>query len=576
MINYLLLASVLLLITYLVYQLFLFRETFYKLNRYTLLLMILLSVSLPFLEVPEAWSFRNDSNKFIEKITPPGSLEKDKNPDSISAFPSEKLTTPQKTARNTSRVTLLNMAYWIYYAGVLIFSITFLIQIVQLKRRFRRLDYIQDGRLRIYEMTDNHPPFSFFNKIFINPALYDYETFEQILNHEKIHIKNNHFFDKIVAECLVVLFWFNPFSWLLRNSISNNLEFQTDDEILETGTDPEKYQLSLLKVSVNRHPLSFTTNYNQTILEKRIHKMKAKKSSMRSGWKYLMIIPVFSLALLSFNPTNCYCDEALKAAETNARNYDHTEEITMEATFSADSPNNTFILANVTGKVTLLAHDSEGIDIHIVKKIHAPSQEQLDKGVAEIEVGSFKAEERFAVYLESPYSHFDPDDNTFQFSENCKGQPCYEYNFQLDYTVKLPKNASVIVQNVNGGDVVVKGVQASHLKVKHITGAIHLENVSGDADVETISGNILASFTKTPVGASSFRTISGSIETTYPNDFSGRVYHKAGDGDFSTDFEINSLYLKNDKVKSPFKVGSGTGTFRFETISGDILLKSNN
>lgn len=68
----------------------------------------------------------------------------------------------------------------------------------------------------------------------------------------------------LIAEIGIIIFWFNPLMWSLKKSISNNLEFLTDNELLNVGIEPESYQMSLLEVSVPQHPLNFTTNYNQS------------------------------------------------------------------------------------------------------------------------------------------------------------------------------------------------------------------------------------------------------------------------------------------------------------------------
>ena len=49
-----------------------------------------------------------------------------------------------------------------------------------------------------------------------NPASYDYDTYEQIIAHEKIHANKLHTIDLLLAEIAVVFLWFNPFVWLLR------------------------------------------------------------------------------------------------------------------------------------------------------------------------------------------------------------------------------------------------------------------------------------------------------------------------------------------------------------------------
>ncbi|WP_299534624.1 DUF4097 family beta strand repeat-containing protein [Ulvibacterium sp.] len=467
------------------------------------------------------------------------------------------------------------MALGVYLAGVLVFLSSFLVQLVVLRLKSSRLEFIRDGNYRIYELQRESPPFSFFRNIYINPSLYDYDTYEQIVLHEKLHVDQKHYLDKLLGELLLVLFWFNPFVWGIRNQISNNMEYQVDDEMLHSGIDRESYQMSLLKVSARIHPLSFTNNYNQTLLEKRIEMMNSKKSSMSSSWRYLLILPIFSLTIFSFNPIIGGDNDAISPKESFMYDYDHEEAIRIEGSFKNRNTENTFVLANITGKVEIIGHDKEDIQVSAFKSISAPTEEQINKGVEEIKVGKLATDDYFAIYLDSPYSKFNEEEDSFSYNENCGGAPCFSYTFRIDYTIKLPRNTNLVVQNVNGGEVRIESIRAHNIRVKHITGSIALESVSGNADLETVSGDIKASFSSVPTGVSSFKTISGNLSIAYPKTFSGKIDQKAGDGSFSTDFPIEERFMRKQKVMKSFNIGDNEGTFRFETTSGDIELKSN-
>ncbi|MDF1863307.1 MAG: M56 family metallopeptidase [Saprospiraceae bacterium] len=135
----------------------------------------------------------------------------------------------------------------------------------------------------------------------MNPTKYDWDTYNLIIEHEKIHIKDKHTLDILIAELMFIIQWFNPFAWLYRKAMVNNLEYLTDLKMLKEGTDKKIYQMNLLKVSVPNLPLNLTNNYNQSILKKRILMMNAKKSSVRSSWKYLFLLPVLGLSILFLN-----------------------------------------------------------------------------------------------------------------------------------------------------------------------------------------------------------------------------------------------------------------------------------
>ncbi len=309
---YLLHTSILLTACFAFYWLLLRRETFFKLNRWVLISSILISIGLPFISIPESWSLKQQEPivELIKTAVPtitevaetPLAIEKN---NTISTgqdtAPNDIQPTKIQETTNLSTLDFNQVLRYLYFIGLGVFALTFLVQLLLLIAKITSLNSMKDGKYRIVELVKDEAPYSFFNAIFVNPAKYDPDTFEQIIDHEKIHIRQVHFFDKMIAEIVLIVFWFNPIVWLYRRAITNNLEYLTDHSMLRQGTEKQRYQLSLLQVSVPQHPLNLTTNYNQSFLKDRITMMNTKKSSARSFWKYLFILPLFGLSMMSMN-----------------------------------------------------------------------------------------------------------------------------------------------------------------------------------------------------------------------------------------------------------------------------------
>ncbi len=171
-----------------------------------------------------------------------------------------------------------------------------------MRKAISSTDKIRDGGCVIVNTVHHEAPCSFFRYIFIYPAAYDYDTYEQIIAHEKIHARLLHTLDLLLAELAVLLLWFNPLMWLLKREIEKNLEYQTDAALLATkAISQEQYQLNLLRIATPDKPLNITTNYNQSLLKQRILMMNAKKSTPNRYWKYAFLAPLFFGALLLLN-----------------------------------------------------------------------------------------------------------------------------------------------------------------------------------------------------------------------------------------------------------------------------------
>ncbi|WP_281989667.1 M56 family metallopeptidase [Aquimarina aggregata] len=302
--NYLIHSSALIGLSYMVYTLFLSKETFYHLNRWVLLSLIVLSLTLPFISIPENLSFKSLNHS--ERILQPTKNITTTNPsitDNLEPILDDTVT---KDTTTTSSASIYfdwrSIIKYIYILGILVFGIHFLIQLGVLLYRMIKYPTVEVDNYKIIETNKKHAPYSFWNRIFMNPSQYAPDTYLQILKHEQVHIKGKHSIDMLLVELLVMLQWFNPFAWLYRKAIDNNLEYLTDNNMLNIGEDPEVYQMNLLKVSTPDMPTGLATSYNQSFLKKRIIMMNSKKSTTKSGWKYLIIIPLLAITVLSFNP----------------------------------------------------------------------------------------------------------------------------------------------------------------------------------------------------------------------------------------------------------------------------------
>jgi len=314
MIPYILHVALLISVCLLFYKIFLQRETFYHLNRVVLLICLALSFVLPLISIPQAWTLRSAPAEAIvaQPAIKPVQYPQITVPVQQQPAQKESITKQQPVKAQPATIVqdkpflpiAIKWLFYLYWAGVAAFGLNLLLQVIVLMIRAYSNPVIKDGKFRIIEVKGDKAPCSFGNNIFINPEKYDWDTYNQILMHEKVHIQQGHSFDILLAEVVLVFQWFNPFAWLYRGELENNLEFLTDEAVLD-GNEVEKssYQMSLLKVSAPHLALSVTTNYNQSLLKKRIVMMNAKKSNIHTMWKYFILVPIMGGLACALNQT---------------------------------------------------------------------------------------------------------------------------------------------------------------------------------------------------------------------------------------------------------------------------------
>jgi hypothetical protein len=127
--------------------------------------------------------------------------------------------------------------------GAAILLLRFIIRYISFVRIRHRSELISDDGIKIYQVDKEIIPFSFGNAVFINRNQHSEEELKEIVRHEFVHVKQNHTIDIVWAELLCIFNWYNPFAWLLKRSIRQNLEFIADNKVIENGHQQKRISI---------------------------------------------------------------------------------------------------------------------------------------------------------------------------------------------------------------------------------------------------------------------------------------------------------------------------------------------
>jgi beta-lactamase regulating signal transducer with metallopeptidase domain len=169
--------------------------------------------------------------------------------------------------------------------------------LLKIKRRSTRIS--DRGNISIYQVDERITPFSFGNAVFINRHLHTEKEWDEIILHEYVHIRQHHTLDILLAELITILNWYNPFSWAIRYSIRQNLEFIADIKVLGQGLDRKGYQYHLLNLSGDSR-YRIGNNFNFSSLKKRIIMMNKIRSARLHLIRFLFILPLIAVLLVAF------------------------------------------------------------------------------------------------------------------------------------------------------------------------------------------------------------------------------------------------------------------------------------
>ncbi|MBR2194116.1 MAG: M56 family metallopeptidase [Salinivirgaceae bacterium] len=190
-----------------------------------------------------------------------------------------------------------------FYAGIGVCLLRMIISIIGVLRVIRRGERqtLPDGTVLVIT-DDEQAPFSWIKYIIINRKDHD-ENLQEILTHERAHIRCRHSIDVLVCDVFCCLQWFNPAMWLLRRELCAVHEYEADKAVLDSGINAKQYQILLIKKAAGGKWYSIANSFNHSKLKYRITMMSRKKSS---GWtmaKALYVLPIAAFAAIAF--ANC-------------------------------------------------------------------------------------------------------------------------------------------------------------------------------------------------------------------------------------------------------------------------------
>ncbi|MEM6863808.1 MAG: M56 family metallopeptidase [Bacteroidota bacterium] len=227
----------------------------------------------------------------------------------LSIEPVSSIPVPEETITDWDSLNVPLIFWFLYGLGVLLFSIRFSKNLIDIIRRIRRNQKIKEiSHIKVL-VREKLPPHTFLKYIFIEKEkLLSNELAPEILQHEMTHAKQRHTLDILFIELLQIALWFNPLVYLFKHSIKLNHEFLADEAVLNNSDVPKNYQNTLLSyLSVknqSKYPsLAMASTLHYSSIKKRFIVMKKHTSHQGKLIRILLIIPLVSLFLWSFSET---------------------------------------------------------------------------------------------------------------------------------------------------------------------------------------------------------------------------------------------------------------------------------
>ena len=324
---YLLFANLCFAILYLCYRLLMRSQENFSLNRWIMVSILCVSMLIPFIPVPK-WGGTGEQSRWFqalrERPVETGSVVFEENsvsgakstvePAFVAQMPdkqkgikplTESGQNPHQPAntiqRSESRVTVLQVLFWLYIAGVVLCLGRFLFGLFEMGRLLRRAPKEQVDGMHVIVVHGKFSPYSLGRYAVLSEEDYR-DNLHEVVLHEKAHCGQGHIYDLVLVSVVEILFWFNPLLKLFRRELSELHEYQADRQVLAQGVDAADYQMLIIKKSVGTQKFRWATHLRNTYCQtkKRIVMMNREKTKSQKRWYALFLVPVVAVLLMSF------------------------------------------------------------------------------------------------------------------------------------------------------------------------------------------------------------------------------------------------------------------------------------
>jgi hypothetical protein len=202
--------------------------------------------------------------------------------------------------------------------------------------------------------------------------------------------------------------------------------------------------------------------------------------------------------------------------------------------------NGRFSLENTNGSVRVATWDEPRVRIEAVKSA------STERALRELEVSVEGEGDSVSVRSRMPRGRW--------FGRGGK----------VDYTVTLPRGASVSVRNVNGR-IEIQGV-AGRVQAANVNGSLDANDLGGAVEASTVNGSVEVRMAR--IDATSHNRISttnGSVRVTLPRDAAIDLDASTVNGAVHCDYQLDG---SSTRRRAQGHIGGGGARFELQTVNG--------
>jgi TonB-dependent SusC/RagA subfamily outer membrane receptor len=159
----------------------------------------------------------------------------------------------------------------------------------------------QMGDFTFIETDLEEAPFSFFSNLFWKKSIsMDDENGRKMLQHELVHIRQKHSWDRLFSQLICSIFWMNPFNWIIQKELQNIHEFIADRDAVGTG-EVDAFAKMLLQTHYGNHFLNPSHSFYYSSIKRRIIMLTTSQAPKYAYLRRVAVLPLVAISLVLFS-----------------------------------------------------------------------------------------------------------------------------------------------------------------------------------------------------------------------------------------------------------------------------------
>lgn len=287
------------------YHLMLRNKRFHLYNRFYLLAAVIISLLVPFLNVPVYLEESEIHSSVVLQTL------------HTISFPQHENATIDTVRELPSHTMVFNwsaLVYFLYIAAIATFLFRIAFSLWRLRQIIKNNPTEDLNGVRFVNTIEPGTPYSFFRWLFWNRQIeLRSEPGEQIFRHELFHIQQHHSLDVLFMEFVSAICWVNPFFHLIKKEQKAIHEFLADDFAVNKTDKWEYAELLLMHALNTQQPLVNPFFHNQ--IKRRIAMITNPQKTSRRYLRKILVLPVAAIVvtLFAFKFKDKHPDAAVRA-----------------------------------------------------------------------------------------------------------------------------------------------------------------------------------------------------------------------------------------------------------------------